>query len=151
MNSFPPLNFPNYSFHLFKKEGKVYVKDPIRKKNLLLTPEEWVRQHCIQFLHQELGYPNSTIGLEGKLTINQQTKRFDILAYQNSKPFILVECKAAQIKIDQNVFDQIARYNLELNVPFIWVTNGLKHFFATIDYQNQKYNFIKELPPFNRF
>ena len=107
------------------------------------------KKRTVHFLNQELDYPLSTIGLEGKLVINEQMKRFDILVYNNGVPLILVECKAASIKIDQNVFDQIARYNLKLNVPFIWVTNGLNHFFATINYEAQKYNFIKELPKYN--
>ena len=149
MSSFPPLNFNTYPLKLFKKEEQVFVKDEIRKKNLVLTPEEWVRQHCVHFLNQELNYPLSSIGLEGKLVINEQMKRFDILVYNNGQPLILVECKAASIKIDQKVFDQIARYNLKLNVSFIWVTNGLNHFFATIDYEAQKYNFIKKLPQYN--
>ena len=147
--SFPVLNFNTYLLKLFKKEGQLFVKDEIRKKNLVLTPEEWVRQHCVHFLNQELNYPLSSIGLEGKLVINEQMKRFDILVYNNGEPLILVECKAASIKIDQKVFDQISRYNLKLNVPFIWVTNGLNHFFATIDYKAQQYNFIKELPQYN--
>lgn len=144
--SFPALNFNAYPLKLIKKNGQVFVKDEIRKKDLVLTPEEWVRQHCVYFLNQQLGYPLSSIGLEGKLVINAQMKRFDILVYRNGEPQILVECKAASIKIDQKVFDQIARYNLKLNVPFIWVTNGLNHFFAVINYEAQKYNFIKELP-----
>ena len=147
--SFPVLNFNTYLLKLFKKEGQLFVKDEIRKKNLVLTPEEWVRQHCVHFLNQELNYPLSSIGLEGKLVINEQMKRFDILVYNNGEPLILVECKAASIKIDQKVFDRIARYNLKLNVPFIWVTNVLNHFFATIDYKAQQYNFIKELPQYN--
>ena len=136
--SFPDLNFNAYPLKLFKKDGQLFVKDQIRKKSLVLTPEEWVRQHCVHFLSQELKYPIPSIGSEGKLVINEQMKRFDILVYNKGQPFILVECKAASVKIDQNVFDQIARYNLKLNVPYIWVTNGMNHFFATIDYAAQK-------------
>lgn len=147
--SFPPLNFNTYPLKLFKKDGQFFVKDEIRKKNLVLTPEEWVRQHCVHYINQELNYPLSSIGLEGKLVINEQMKRFDMLVYNHGQPSILVECKAASVKIDQKVFDQIARYNLKLNVPFLWVTNGLNHFFATIDYEEQRYNFIKELPLHN--
>ena len=143
------LNFPKYNFRFKSNENKTLIFDIIRKKFVILTPEEWVRQHCVHFLNQELNYPLSSIGLEGKLVINEQMKRFDILVYNNGEPLILVECKAASIKIDQKVFDQIARYNLKLNVPFIWVTNGLNHFFATIDYKAQQYNFIKELPQYN--
>jgi hypothetical protein len=146
--SFPPLNFNSYPLKLFKKDGQFFVKDEIRKKNLVLTPEEWVRQHCVHFLNQELNYPFPSIGLEGKLVINEQMKRFDILVYNHGEPLILVECKASSIKINQTVFDQIARYNLKLNVPYIWVTNGLNHFFATIDYKAQQYNFIKKLPQY---
>ena len=145
---FPPLNFPTYPLKLFKEKNQLFVKDELRKKNLVLTPEEWVRQHVVHFLINELHYPRTSIALEGKLTLNQRIKRFDALVYDNGNPIILIECKAASVKIDQNVFDQIARYNLKLNVPFLWVTNGIQHFFATIDYEAQKYNFVKALPTY---
>jgi len=143
---FPLLNFPEYSFRLSKKENEIWIWDDIRKKNLVLTPEEWVRQHVVQYLQTELNYPATSISQEGQLTINQQTKRYDVLAYTNGKPQVLVECKAARIKITQDTFDQIARYNLKLDVPYLWVTNGLQHFFATVDYKNERYVFVKELP-----
>ncbi len=149
-DKFPSLNFPEFSFKFSKKEGQIWVWDDIRKKNLLLTPEEWVRQHVVRFMQEVLNYPATSISIEGMLSINQQTKRYDVLAYTDGKPQILVECKAARIKITQDTFDQIARYNMALNVPYLWVTNGLQHFFATVDYKNEKYVFIKELPVFRK-
>jgi methyltransferase-like protein len=145
---YPPLNFPPYQLSLKKKEGNIYVFDDIRKKELVLTPEEWVRQHCVHFANNVLEYPKSCIALEGQLRLNEQIKRFDGLLYKKGKPQILIECKAPSVKINQEVFDQIARYNLKLNVPYLWVTNGISHFFATINYTEKKYDFIKELPSY---
>ena len=144
---FPPLNFPEYSLKISKSEKDFFVWDDIRKKKLVLTPEEWVRQHTVEYLIQDKNYAPSLISLEGSLKINNLERRYDVLVYNNSKPHILVECKAAYVKINQSVFDQIARYNLVLNVPYLWVTNGKEHYFAQIDYQAQTYNFLKELPP----
>ena len=144
--SFPVLNFNTYLLKLFKKEGQLFVKDEIRKKNLVLTPEEWVRQHCVHFLNQELNYPLSSIGLEGKLVINEQMKRFDILVYNNGEPLILVECKAASIKIDQKVFDQTSVYNQYLKSEFLMITNGLNHFYFKVDDKAKTYKFVKKFP-----
>lgn len=147
---YPPLQFPTYSIKLSKSDQHILVWDDIRKKNLVLSPEEWVRQHCVQYLMKELHYPSTQIQLEGSLKLNQLEKRFDILVNKESHAKILVECKAPSIKIDQKVFDQIARYNLSLNVPFLWVTNGIKHFFAQIDYEQKKYHFLRDLPTYEQ-
>ena len=122
------LNLPNYTFKLKSNEKHTLIFDDIRKKNVVLTPEEWVRQHFVQYLIQEKNYPISLIALEKQLTINNRKKRTDILIFSpNGTPDIIVECKAPQIKINQDTFDQIARYNLKLNANFLIVTNGLQH------------------------
>jgi len=145
------LNFPNYSFTLKSRENKTYIFDLIRKKNLLLTPEEWVRQHCVHFLNKELGYPKSLINVEKQIKINGQVKRYDIVVYSPSGNVeILVECKAPPVKISQDTFDQIARYNLEAKSQYMMLTNGMNHYFCTMDYTNQRYHFIKELPNFTQ-
>lgn len=144
-----PLNFPEFSLSLSKDDqGRILVFDIVRKKQLVLTPEEWVRQHFLHFLIESGGYPKSNISIEKGLKLNGLQKRCDILAYHQGEPFLLVECKAPHIKLDQVVFDQIARYNHVLKVPFLAVTNGLQHIYAIMDFENNQYKFIKDLPQY---
>jgi hypothetical protein len=113
------LNLPNYKFRVKSNENKTLIFDNLRKKYMVLTPEEWVRQHFVQFLIQEKKYPVSLIALEKQLTINNRKKRTDILVFnKEGYPEIIVECKAPKIKITQATFDQIARYNLKLKANF---------------------------------
>lgn len=145
------LNFPLYSFRFKNSENKVSIFDEIRKKFIFLTPEEWIRQHVIQFLLQEKNYPKSYINVEKLIKVNDLSKRYDIIVYQpNGEIFLLVECKSADIKIDQKTFDQIARYNLTLNAKYLMVTNGLNHYFCQMDFEKEKYIFLKELPNFEK-
>ena len=118
----------------------------IRKNWMIYTPEEWVRQHVLKFLVDELGYSTSAIALEVIIPINGMRKRADIVVYQQEKPFIMVECKAPHIAINQATFDQIARYNIVLGGYYLMVTNGLNHFYCVMDFVNKRYNFLKELP-----
>lgn len=116
---------------------------------MVLTPEEWVRQHYVQYLIKEKKYPTSLIALEKQLTINNRIKRTDILVFnKEGNPDIIVECKAPQIKITQATFDQIARYNLKLRANFLIVTNGLEHFYCKMDFENETYIFLKEIPDY---
>lgn len=143
------LNFPIYSFRFKNSENKVAIFDDIRKKFILLTPEEWVRQHTIQFLLHENQYPKSYINVEKLIKINDLSKRYDIVVFQpNGEIFLLVECKAPEVSISQQTFDQIARYNLVLNAKYLMVTNGLNHYFCQMDFENEKYVFLKELPEY---
>ena len=144
------LNFPAYAFTLKNKENKMYILDLIRKKNLLLTPEEWVRQHCINFLNSELGYPKSLINVEKQIKIHGKLKRYDIVVYTpQGSVNILVECKAPSILISQDTFDQIAKYNMTLNSMYLMLTNGKDHYFCFMDFENKTYRFISELPKYN--
>ena len=144
------LNFPAYAFTLKNKENKMYILDLIRKKNLLLTPEEWVRQHCINFLNSELGYPKSLINVEKQIKIHGRLKRYDIVVYTTQGSVnILVECKAPSILISQDTFDQIAKYNMTLNSMYLMLTNGKDHYFCFMDFENKTYRFISELPKYN--
>lgn len=144
------LNFPAYSFRFKNNENKVAIFDEIRKKFVILTPEEWVRQHVVRFLLEEKKYPKSYINVEKLLKINDLKKRYDIVVFNpDGSIFILVECKAPEIKISQNTFDQIARYNMTLNAQFLMVTNGHNHYFCQMDFENEKYTFLQELPTFN--
>jgi len=142
-----PLNLPTYKFRIKSNENKYSIFDIIRKKYVILTPEEWVRQHFIHFLIEEKKYPISLIAVEKKLTIHNLTKRTDILIFNTEGlPHIIIECKAPSIKISQETFDQIARYNLKLNANYLVVTNGLEHFFCSMDTVNEKFVFLKDVP-----
>jgi hypothetical protein len=143
------LQFPTYSFRFKNSENKVAIFDEIRKKFIIITPEEWVRQHVVQFLLQDKKYPKSHINVEKLLKINDLNKRYDVVVYNpDGSIFILVECKAPEIKISQHTFDQIARYNMTLNAEYLMVTNGLNHYFCKLDYENEKYDFLSELPEY---
>jgi hypothetical protein len=116
---------------------------------VVLTPEEWVRQHVAYFLHEEKKYPISLISIEKQLLINNLKKRTDIIIFNTfGNQEIIVECKAPTIKITQETFDQIARYNLKLKANYLFVTNGLDHFYCQMDFENETYVFLKELPDF---
>jgi type I site-specific restriction endonuclease len=144
------LHFPNYQFRFKNSENKVSIFDEIRKKFIILTPEEWVRQHVVRFLLEEKKYPKSLINVEKVLKVNGLRKRYDVVVYNpDGSIFVLVECKAPEIKISQATFDQIARYNMTLKSTFLMVTNGLNHYFCQMDFENEKYVFLKELPVFS--
>ncbi|MEL1248246.1 type I restriction enzyme HsdR N-terminal domain-containing protein [Flavobacterium helocola] len=144
------LNFPVYSFRFKNSENKVSIFDEIRKKFILLTPEEWVRQHVVQFLLQDKNYPKSYINVEKLIKINDLSKRYDGVVFQpNGEIFLLIECKAPEVPISQQTFDQIARYNLVLKAKYLMVTNGLNHYFCQMDFENEKYVFLKELPEYS--
>ena len=145
------LNFPTYSFRFKNSENKVSIFDSIRKKFILLTPEEWVRQHVIEFLLNEKKYSKSLINVEKVVKVNGMNKRYDVIVFNSDGSiFLLIECKAPEVKIDQKTFDQIARYNLILNAQYLMVTNGLNHYFCEMDFENEKYTFLKELPEIER-
>ncbi len=117
------------------------------KKFVLLTPEEWVRQHVVQFLLQEKKIPKSLLNVEKQLKVHDLIKRYDVLAYRpNGDIHLVVECKAASVPITQETFDQIARYNLALQADYLMVTNGLQHYFCQLDYKAEKYHFLPDLP-----
>jgi len=141
------LNFPKYSFRFKSSENKLYLFDPIRKKFIFLTPEEWVRQNTIQYLLVEKKYPKSLTSVERVITVKNRLKRYDIVIYNSDGSiFLLVECKAPNVRVTQETFDQIARYNSDLRAEYLMITNGLEHYFCKMDFEKQKYVFLKELP-----
>ena len=141
------LNLPSYPLKIKNSEKHYLIFDEIRKKYIVLTPEEWVRQHYIHFLLKEKQYPISLIAVEKQFTINNLKKRSDILVFNsNGTPDIIVECKAPSVKITQDTFDQIARYNLKLNANYLIVTNGLEHYHFKLDSLNETYIFLEEIP-----
>ncbi len=141
------LNFPLLKSQLRQKNNAAEVWDIVRKKWILLTPEEWVRQHLIQFLHTEKGFSLNLMAVEKSIKVNGMNRRYDLVIYDiSAKPILLAECKAPEIKITQAVFDQVARYNLLLKVPYLLVTNGLEHFCCKIDFESSSYSFLQEIP-----
>lgn len=141
------LSFPNYEFRLKKIDEKRFIFDEIRKKYFELTPEEWVRQNCIKFLINEKKYKSQLIAVEKKIILNNLTKRFDIIAYDNNgDPNLLVECKAPNIAIRQETFDQILSYNRVINSKYLMITNGIIHYYCKIDNIDNKINFLKDIP-----
>ena len=143
------LNFPSYAFKLKSSENKTLIFDIIRKKYVILTPEEWVRQHVVHFLLKEKSYPISLVAVEKQIKINKRVKRTDIIVYNKlGTPEVLIECKAPSVKISQTTFDQIARYNLTANSKYLMVTNGLAHYFCQIDSIRETYIFLEDIPSY---
>lgn len=145
------LNFPTYSFRFKNSENKISIFDEIRKKFIILQPEEWVRQHCVQYLIQNKKYPKSLINVEKELKVNNLRKRYDIITYNTDGSIhLIVECKSPKITVNQNTFDQIARYNLTLNADYLMVTNGINHYYCKMDYEKKRYEFLKDIPHYNK-
>ena len=143
------LNLPYYPFKLKEDAGKHLIMDELRKKFVVLTPEEWVRQHFVQYLIQYKQYPKGLISIEKGLKLNEMQKRTDVLIYSlDAKPIMLIECKAPEVKLTQEVFDQAARYNMVYRVPYLVITNGLEHSCAEISIDENRFKFIDEIPSF---
>lgn len=141
------LNLPAIDLRLRDQQGKTEIFDIIRKKFVALTAEEWVRQHFVHYLVSHKKVPSSVIAVEASLKYNRLHKRSDIVVYNNlGKPSLIVECKAPEIKLDQDVFHQVAMYNMSLKVPFLVVTNGLQHYACYIDQEKRSCTFLKEVP-----
>lgn len=144
------LNLPEYSFRIKTTEGKSYIFDSLRKKYVRLTPEEWVRQNFAQFLIAEKNYSVSLITVEAAVKVNGNPQRADLVVFDRSgNPALVAEFKAPEIKISQQTFDQIVRYNMQLKVKFLIVSNGLDHFCCQINYVDNSYAFLPEIPDFS--
>jgi len=140
------LSFPTYDFRFKSSKNKIHIFDVIRKKFILLQPEEWVRQHVVRYLMIQKKYPLSLINVEKVLTVNGLKKRYDVIVYNSDGSIqLIVECKAPTVPITQDTFDQIARYNSSLKGNFLMVTNGLQHYYCKMDYKEEKYIFRKEM------
>ena len=144
------LNFPSYSFRFKSSENYIQIFDVIRKKFVALQPEEWVRQHVVHYLRNDKNYPASLINVEKQLMVNGLPKRYDIVVFQpNGNIELLVECKSPKTTITQEVFDQIAIYNLSLKANYLMVTNGLSHYYCQFDGEERKYRFLVQIPDFS--
>ncbi|MEM7102688.1 MAG: type I restriction enzyme HsdR N-terminal domain-containing protein [Bacteroidota bacterium] len=143
------IDFSQYKalLSIKKEEDKHFIFDPIRKKHLVLLPEEFVRQLVVQHLLNTMEYPKTRIGIEVGLEVNQLKRRCDVLVYNSElRPFLMVETKSAKVPINQAVFEQIAQYNLSLKVPYLLVTNGLSTYCCKINFEEATFEFLDELP-----
>lgn len=144
------LNLPQYEIKIKQQNGKTLILDTLRRKFVSLTPEEWVRQHFIHFLTEHKGYPASLIANEKELTCGQKKLRCDSVLYDSqARPRMIMEYKAPTIAITQKVFNQISVYNMLLKVDYLVVSNGLQHYCCRMDYTNNRYCFLKEIPDFS--
>jgi hypothetical protein len=142
-----PLNLPAYEYKLSKSEGKIWIFDILRKKHLVLTPEEWVRQHFINHIITTLEYPRSLIKIEGGLAYNQLQKRTDIVVFdRDGKPWMVIECKAPAVELNQNTLHQASTYNATLRAKYLVVTNGLQHFYFETDWALNKVTQLEAMP-----
>lgn len=143
------LNLPKYEIKITNQSGKQYIWDVIRHKYIVLTPEEWVRQHFVHFLIEHKGYPLSYLGNEIQINLNGMKKRCDTVLYTTRlTPKMIIEYKAPSIEIDQKVFAQICNYNWVLKADYLIVSNGLKHYCCKMDYEQHSYCFLKDIPSY---
>ena len=144
------LNLPEYSFKIRNTEGKPFIFDVFRKKYVRLTPEEWVRQNFIQFLVTEKNYSPSLLVVEGSVKVNNNPQRADLIVFDRSgNPALVAEFKAPEVKISQHTFDQIVRYNMQLKVKFLIVSNGLEHYCCSVNYAENTYAYLPGIPDFS--
>lgn len=142
-----PLTLPKAALKLSRKGDNLFVWCVVRKKTLLLTPEEWVRQHVIHFLINDKKVPKGLISSELSIIINALNRRCDIVVFsKDGVPVMIVECKAPEVTLDEKVFHQIAHYNFKMNVDYLMMTNGIHHVFCKIDRSNQKIIYLEEIP-----
>ncbi len=145
------LNLPDFDFRTRKLNGKTEMFDEFRNKFVVLTPEEWVRQNLLKYLHYEKNIPKGLMAVEKGLLVNRLNKRTDIVIYnKKGNAAMIVECKAPEIKISQDTFEQIARYNMTLKVNYLLVSNGINHYCCKINFEKQQYEFIQNIPDFNQ-
>ena len=145
-----PLNLPAFDVKVKKSGGKVFIFDAVRKKYVALTPEEWVRQHVMNYLIHHRFYPKSLYRIEGSLAYNTLQKRSDILVFDRSgKPWMLVECKAFSIKLTQRAFNQAAIYNMTVGAKHVAVSNGMVHFCCLAPRPGVAPEFLEEFPDFD--
>ena len=142
---------PTPNIKIRGREGHREVFDIARNRYVALTPEEWVRQNFIYYLHNVLGYPLELLQVEGTITLNGMSRRCDIVVYDNEvKPLAIVECKRETIPLTQKVIDQACRYNMVLQVPYICITNGKSQLCCHVDYSGKCLSTVEELPKYHK-
>lgn len=143
------LNLPTYEIKIAQRGNKQLIFDFLRRKYVALTPEEWVRQHFVHYLIEHKGYPAGLIGNEVELNVGEKKLRCDTILYNKvAQPQMIIEYKAPHIKLQQKTFDQISAYNLLLKVDYLIVSNGLQHVCCRMDYDNQKFCFLDDIPDY---
>ena len=141
------LNLPSFEIKLSGTPEKPKIFDILRRKYVALTPEEWVRQHFVHFLIHHKGYPQTLLANEVELRVGDKQLRCDSILYNKVlQPRMIIEYKAPTVTLSQHVFDQISVYNLLLHVDYLVVSNGLQHYCCKMDYDNQKYLFLEDIP-----
>lgn len=141
------LNLPEFDAKVVSREGKLIIFDVIRRRYVALTPEEWVRQHFVNFLLNYKGYPQALMANEVQIKLNNTIKRCDTVLYRRDLTAkIIIEYKAPDVQITQAVFDQITRYNMVLKVDYLIVSNGMQHYCCRMDYKNNRYTFLEDIP-----
>lgn len=144
------LNLPTFDYKINRTRDGLQIYDRLRSKFVALTPEEWVRQHFVEFIITHKGFPQSLIANEIGITLNNTRRRCDTVVYDNTaSPLVIIEYKAPSVEITQATFDQIVRYNMVLQAKYLIVSNGLNHYCCSIDYTNQTYQFLKEIPSYS--
>ena len=144
------LNLPSFDYKIKKEKDRLSIFDIIRKRYIALTPEEWVRQHFVSYLISYKGYPLGLIGNEISLRLNGQNRRCDTVIYDiYGSPLMIIEYKAPHITLNQEVFNQVIRYNIALKVKYLVVSNGINHYCCVMDYDNMCPHFLKEIPDYN--
>ena len=143
------LNFPEFEFKIQESEGKLSIFDSLRKKYLILTPEEWVRQHMVSFLVHHRNYPKGLFSLEKEVVYNSLQKRFDILVLDRvGNPFLLIECKAPEVRLSKKTVEQVAVYNKTVGASYMGISNGRQHLFLKYNSDVKNYDQISDLPQF---
>lgn len=143
------LNLPTYEAKIRKNSNGLEIFDPLRRKYIALTPEEWVRQHFVNYLINYKNYPASLMANEAGIKLNSLTRRCDTVVYNNQLvPLMIVEYKESKVQITQNVFDQVVRYNTVLKVPYIVVSNGILHYCCRMNYEDQSFEYLTDIPEY---
>jgi hypothetical protein len=141
-----PLQYPSFNFRIREEDGKEWIFDELRKQWIRLTPEEWVRQNMLQYLVQVKKYPASLIAIEKEIAVGEMRKRFDILIYKESLPWMIIECKEMNVPLNDSVLKQVLNYNISLQTPYVVISNGTSVFGFAL--QNGRMEQIQELPTF---
>lgn len=138
------IDFPNFNFRIEKKDNKPFIFDPVRRKMVALTPEEWVRQHWISYLIEVMHYPSACMAVEKQIKLYGQNRRCDIVAYSEGEPWMLLECKEPETELNEKVLQQAIHYHAQLQVAYLVISNGNTH--AAFHFLGTGYKLISELP-----
>lgn len=143
------LNLPPYNYEVRNQAGRRVILDPVRKRFVPLTPEEWVRQHFVQYLIRNLDVPPGLVGIEVAIPKQDHHYRADIVIYDRRvEPVMVVECKRPSVQLSQDTFNQIGHYNTTLKVPYLVITNGMQHYCCMVDHAHRSYRFLDEIPSY---